>query len=317
MPESLTTAAVQATWLTPDWLLRSELAMCPCGCIGKRKKGSFVEKTLTGGAGVLRQTMFSEDVALQPGLLQRNDPRVKLVGVLILLVAAALVHSIAALAAMYLFTLVVARCSGLPLGFFVKRVWLFVPIFTLIVVLPATLSIVTPGNVVLQLWTWDSQPQGFTQQGLTSATLIVSRVAVSISLVALLTLTTSWTKLLASLRSVGVPRIFILVIGMAYRYIYLLLGSVTDMYEARKSRTVGAQKHDRSAREFVASSGGALIGKAAHLSEEVHHAMVARGYRGDAKMIQTSQVHLADAIFAAVVVAAAVLTVWGDVTFGR
>ena len=34
---------------TPTWLLQGELALCPCGCIGKRKKGSFVEKTIGGG----------------------------------------------------------------------------------------------------------------------------------------------------------------------------------------------------------------------------------------------------------------------------
>ena len=83
----------------------------------------------------------------------------------------------------------------------------------------------------------------------------------SISLVVLLTLTTPWVRLLAALRSLGVPRIFVLIIGMAYRYIFLLLGSVTDMYEARKARTVGPPKHDSAARAFVAATAGALLGK--------------------------------------------------------
>jgi hypothetical protein len=138
---------------TPSWLLQGELAMCPCGCIGKRKKGSFVEKTLTGGAGLLRQVMFSEDVASARGLLQRLDPRVKLGSLLVLLVATAVVHNVVVLLAAYVSTVALAAASRLPVGFFVKRVWLFVPIFTGIVVLPATLSVVTPGDVVLQLWT--------------------------------------------------------------------------------------------------------------------------------------------------------------------
>src|SRR3954447_15167818 len=87
-------AMERAPGATPQWLLQGELAMCPCGCIGKRKKGSFVQKTLTGGAGLLRQVMFSEDVAAQRGLLQRVDPRVKLVGLLVLLVATGLVHHV-------------------------------------------------------------------------------------------------------------------------------------------------------------------------------------------------------------------------------
>ena len=57
-------------------------AMCPCGCIGKRRKGSYLAKTLSGGAALLQQVMFGEDVAGRGGLLQRIDPRVKLVSLL-------------------------------------------------------------------------------------------------------------------------------------------------------------------------------------------------------------------------------------------
>ncbi|HYY11086.1 MAG TPA: cobalt ECF transporter T component CbiQ [Kineosporiaceae bacterium] len=309
--------AAPAVTATPQWLLQSELAMCPCGCIGKRKKGSFLAKTLTGGAGLLRQVMFSEDVASGQGLLQRIDPRVKLVGLLVLLVATGLVHHVGVLVAAYAATLLLAAVSGLPVGFFVKRVWLFVPIFTGIVVLPATLSIVTPGDVVLQLWSWHGTPQGLTAQGLTSAALVVTRVATSISLVVLLTLTTPWVRLLAALRALGVPRIFVLVIGMAYRYVFLLLGTVTDMYEARTARTVGGQRHDASARAFVSASAGALFGKAHHLSEEVHQAMVARGYRGDARTLRPFAFARRDAVAAAAVVAAAVVIYGGDLFLGH
>src|SRR4051812_37607368 len=105
---------------TPRWLLRAEPALCPCGCIGKRRKGSYVEKTLTSGAGLLQQVMFGDDVARQRGLLQRIDPRAKLVSLFVLLVAAGVLHNIPTLLAMYALTLVLASASALPLGFFVK-----------------------------------------------------------------------------------------------------------------------------------------------------------------------------------------------------
>jgi cobalt/nickel transport system permease protein len=302
---------------TPSWLLQNEVGLCPCGCIGVRKKGSFVEKTLGGSADLLRQVMFSEDVAAQRGALQRLDPRVKAIGLLVLLVAVGLVHHVPVLIGAYGLTLVLAAMSGLPLGFFVKRVWLFVPIFTGIVVLPATLSIVTPGHVVWTLWHWHGTPQGFTAQGLTTAALVITRVATSVSLVVLLTLTTPWTRLLAALRALGVPKIFILIIGMAYRYIFLLLGTVTEMYEARKARTVGGASHDKGARRFVAASAGALFGKAHHLSEEVHQAMVARGYRGNARTLQTFRLRAVDGLAAVVVVAAAVAIYGGDLYLGH
>jgi cobalt/nickel transport system permease protein len=301
----------------PAWLLQHDMAMCPCGCIGKRKKGSYLAKTIQGGSKLLQQVMFGEDVAKARGLMQRVDPRVKLLSLLGLLVVAGLSHSMIMLGAMYAATLALASASALPVGFFVKRVWLFVPAFTGIVVLPAILSVVTPGDIVLTLWHWHGSPQGITQQGLVAAGRVVARVAVSISLVVLLTLTTPWIRLLAALRSLGVPRIFILIIGMAYRYIFLLLTSVTDMYQARQARTPGIVRHDRAARAFVGASVGALLGKANQLSEEVHQAMTARGFRGDVKTLEQQRLHIGDVYYVLAVVIFAAAIMIGDHILGH
>ncbi len=302
---------------TPQWLLENEIGLCPCGCAGVRRRGSYLRKTLSGAAGLLRQVMFADEMSARRGLFQRLDPRAKIFGVLTVLVAAALLRHIPVLLASYLVVLLVAVASRVPLGFFVKRVWLFVPIFTGVVVLPATLSVVTPGHVVATLWHWHGAPVGFTEQGLTSAGLIVSRVAVSISLVVLLTITTPWTRLLAGLRVLRVPALFILVIGMAYRYVFHLLTVVDEMYQARQARTLGRQRHDASARAFVAASAGVLIGRSHHLSEEVHQAMVARGFRGDAKVLDRFRFAAVDLVFAVGVVLLTVLMLGGDRLLGR
>jgi cobalt/nickel transport system permease protein len=301
----------------PRWLLEGDVAMCPCGCIGRRKKGSFVEKTLTGGAGVLGQAMFSDDVAAGGGLLQRLDPRVKLVSLLGLLLVTAFVRHVPVLLAMYGLTLALAAASGLRLGFFVKRVWLFIPVFTGIVVLPAAFSFVTPGQVVVPLWHWHGHPVGLTRQGLVAAVLIVSRVATSISLVVLLTLTTPWTRLLAALRALAVPRVFVLVVGMAYRYLFLLLNSVTDMFLARKARTVVGEVDAQAGRRFLSAAAGTLFGRSYALSEEVHQAMVARGYRGDARTLDRFSLAALDAVWAAGCLVLAVLVLGGDRLLGR
>jgi cobalt/nickel transport system permease protein len=302
---------------TPDWLTQPELGLCPCGCIGRRRKGSFVEKTITGAAGVLRAAMFSDGAATEPGLLQRIDARVKVLALLALLVTAGLVHHVAVLAGMYLATLALALASRLSLSFFVKRVWLFVPVFTGVVVLPATLNLVTPGHIVVPLGTWFGQPVGLTTQGLTSAGLIVTRVATSISLVVLVTLTTSWSRLLAALRALLVPRVFVAVLGMAYRYVFHLLDAVTDMYTARKARTVTRDRDVATGRRFVAASAGALFGKAQAVSEEVHLAMLARGYTGDARTLSNARVRVGDLAFGLAALAAAIVTIGVDRVLAR
>jgi len=252
------------------------------------------------------------------GLLQRVDPRVKLLTMVGLLMVAALVRHIPVLLVMYGFTLVLAAASKVPLGFFIRRVWFFIPIFTGIIVLPATFSFVTPGDLVVFLWHWNGHPVGITAQGLTAAGLIVARVAVSISLVVLLTITTPWTRLLAALRTLLVPRVFILVFGMAYRYLFLLLNTVTDMYTARKARSPGGPSSDvKEGQRFVSASAGALLGKAHALSEEVHLAMVSRGYRGEVRTLSGSGPGAIDAMWAAAVVVTAVLVLGGDRLLGR
>ena len=302
------TAAVE----TPAWLLTPELGLCPCGCIGKRRRGSFVAKTIAGAGSVLQSALFSEDVAKAPGLLQRLDARAKLVSLIGLLIAVALVRHVPVLLAAYAGALLLALASRLPLGFFIKRVWLFIPIFTGVIVLPATLNVVTDGDVVVPL----PFGLGLTRQGLVAAALIVSRVAASISLVVLVTLTTPWTQLLAGLRSLGVPKLFVLVIGMAYRYLFVLLASVQDMYIARRSRSIAPERDTRSGRAFVGATAGALFGKAHALSEEVHQAMTSRGYRGDARTLDVARFRLADAATFAVAALAAALLIGGDRALG-
>jgi cobalt ECF transporter T component CbiQ len=218
---------------------------------------------------------------------------------------------------MYLGTLALAAACSVPVGFFVKRVWVFIPVFTLVIMVPATLSVVTPGHVVVVLWHSGPKPEGLSSQGLTSALLVTCRVAVSVSLVVLVTLTTPWARLLGALRAVGVPRMFVLVIGMAYRYVFLLASSVTEMYESRKARTLRPERHDRAARRFVSSTAGALFAKSAYLSEEVHQAMVSRGYRGDPKPLRAFHFTRGDLVFTASALALAAAGVGCDRLIGR
>lgn len=293
---------------TPPWLLTSDFSMCPCGCVGVRRRRSFLEKSLTDGAEVIRQAVYAEQPpAARARALAHLDPRTKLLAALALLIAVATLHTLTALALAYLGTIVLAVASGVPLRPFLTRVWLFVPLFTAIAVLPATFSVVTPGEVVLPLWTWHGQPHGLTAQGLTSAGLVVLRAACSVSVVLVVTFSTPWTRLLAALGALGVPRLFGTIITMAYRYIFVLLTSVTDMFLARKARTIGRVVHDAQARRFVGATAAATIGKANHLAEEVHYAMLARGYRGRIYALAPSRITGADllALTGAVILALA------------
>jgi cobalt/nickel transport system permease protein len=313
-PQQVTPGQAPAT---PAWLLQSEVGLCPCGCIGKRSTANFIDKTITGASRIMRQALFTDDIAALPGLLQRIDPRVKAITMLGLVVVTAVIRNIPVLLGLYALAVLLAAVSRISVSYFVKRVWLFVPIFTGIVVLPATFSFVTPGHIVVPMGHWFGHRVGLTSQGLRAAGLIVTRVATSISFVVLLALTSTWARLLSSLRAMGLPRMFVLVLGMAYRYVFHLLGSVTDMYEARKARTVQSGSSSKSGRAFVAATGGALFGKAHAMSEEVYQAMVSRGYSGNARTLSVSRMKAVDVAWILGCVVVATVVIWIDRVLGR
>lgn len=279
---------------TPDWLLTGTVAApCRCTAVSRPGRGRFIEKTIQEGVDLLRNAIFSEEVARRPGFLQRRDPRVKVVALLALLVVGASSGRFLPLVLVHALALALARASGISLGYFVKRVWLFVPLFTGVMVLPALFNVVTPGQPLLVVADW-GRPLRFgpvetppylavTWQGLSGAALLVLRAADCIALAVLLTLTTPWAGLLRALRSLGVPRVFVMMLAMTYRYIYVLLEASSELLVARKSRQIGPPPDSGEGRRFVANAIGILFSKSYSMSEEVHAAMVSRGFNGEVR----------------------------------
>jgi len=132
-----------------------------------------------------------------------------------------------------------------------------------------------------------------TQQGLQTAGYLLLRVEASASLALLLVFTTPCTHILKALRIFRVPVVFVVVLGMTFRYILLLLETAREMFESRKSRTVGRLDAGDHRRLAIASS-GVLILKAFQLSSEVFLAMQARGYRGEVYVLDEFRMKVRD-----------------------
>jgi len=234
---------------------------------------SVIENTLREISATLERSLFAEEISNRPGLLQSLDPRVKVLSTLALLIGVSLSRSLAVIAAIYLLALVLAWRSAIPANFFIKRVWLALPFFTGMLILPALF--ITPGPALAHL------PLGLTitQTGLNTALFLLLRVSTSVSLTLLLILTTSWNVVLSALTVLKVPDVFILILGMTYRYIYLLLHTANDMFLSRKSRTVGRLDGAEN-RRMIAAISGTLLSKSLNMSSEVYLAMQSRGFRG-------------------------------------
>ncbi len=237
-------------------------------------RSDILEHTLHGITETLEQALFAEEISARKGLFQSLDARVKVISVLALLIGVALSHSLLVLLAIYFLALLFAWTSAIPAGLLIKRVWLALPFFTGLIALPALF--ITPGPAFLHL---PLLGLVITQTGLTTAAFLLLRVSTSASLTLLLILTTPWNTVLSALGVLRVPDVFILILGMTYRYIYLLLHTANDMFLSRKSRMVGRMDTSEN-QKMLAAISATLLDKSLNLSSEVYLAMQSRGYRG-------------------------------------
>ncbi len=269
-------------------------------------RAGFLDMTLLSAAHVAEQSLFSEAYANRHGLLQALDVRIKLVGFLSILVLASFLRTPQMLWLLYGLGLVLAALSRVPLGLFMKRVWLFVPLFSAAIVLPAVLNIVTPGDPVLVLvklhgpHTWGPYAIpaeiSITRQGLWGGIVFVSRVAASVSFAVLFTLTSKWADIFAGLRTLFVPRVFVMTLSMTYRYLFVFLRLVRDMYLGRKSRTI-RRLPAAAERSWIASRIGVTYKKAVDMSEDIYRAMLSRGFYGEFRRISRFHASVADYIW--------------------
>jgi cobalt ECF transporter T component CbiQ len=226
--------------------------------------------------------MFAEQTARQRGLLQSLDPRVRLLGLFMLVLAVTLSRKLSVVAGLFALALVIAVLSKVRIATLATRVWLVVLAFTGVIALPAIF--VTPGHPVAALG-----PVTVTEQGLCTAALLILRVETAVTFTTLLVLCTPWTHVLKALRALRLPKEAITMLAMTHRYVFLLVETASQMFESRRSRTVGTLKPAEQ-RHMAARTAGVLLSKSINLSNEVYLAMQSRGFRGDVHVL--SDFHL-------------------------
>ena len=261
------------------------------------KSNNFIERSIVGALTFLKDSIFAEEHALEKGFLQTLDPRVKIASFLLFIIQALLTANITALLFIYAFCLILVLISKINLGFFLKRTWIFIPLFSLFIALP---SIFNPGQI---LWTWNilGIKLVVSRQGLDGAIIFIMRVVTCVSWVVLLNLTTKHFALLKALRIFKIPQVFIMILGMCYRYVYLFVEIIQNTYLAIKSR-VGIGVQYQKGQNIVAWNIASLWERSAGLNEEVYKAMLARGYQGEALAWDDFKIKAVDYLWSSAVV---------------
>jgi len=291
--------------MTPKWLETKSRGIgtpCPCCKMGIGKRG-FLERTLMEISSFFKDGLFSEEYANKNGMLQKMDPRVKVVVLMLLLITVSLLRHLLLITSLYLFILLLVIFSKISLRFFIPRVWLFIPLFAGIIAIPALFNVFVPGEplfVIIEFGEkWSLGPFeipeiiSITRQGSLAATVLVMRVATSVSLVILLLLTTRWPHLLKALRVLWVPQMFTFIISMTYRYIHLFLRLIEDTHLAKKSRVIKKTTVSEGL-GWVTSQMGSVLRRTLEMSENVYSAMVSRGFTNEVRILDTFKMRKVD-----------------------
>ena len=292
-------------------------APCPC-CevevappIRRRGRGhSLARKTADSIARSITDVLENEEIAARPGLLQRLDPRIKLVTLALFAVSASLVHSIPVLVALIVLTLILAAVSLVGVGSFVRKVWLSAGLLAFLIALPSALAWFTPGPAVVTLG-----PLTFTQPGLLGVATLVTRVAAAAGFALLIIWTMRWSDLLRALSALRMPDLVVATLGMAQKQILTLLRTVEQIHLARESRTLSLGTA-RENRDWVTERMAFVVRKSMKTADDVYDAMLARGYTGSMPSLRRLRVGPGDWMWLAASVALCAVALAADRAVG-
>jgi cobalt/nickel transport system permease protein len=259
------------------------------------KATGFVERSILSVIGFTKEAISNDEIAARKGFLQSCDPRFKCLSIVLLLCSVCFSRSYYMLGGFYILSVLLALVSSIQPVFFLKRTLVFIPLFSFFIVIPAIFSFVSQGEALVSFRIL-SLKFSITRQGANAAIIFFLRVLASVSFAILLMLTTRQHVLLKVLRIFKVPQVFVMTMGMCYRYIFLLLDIVQKTFLAIKSR-VGIVAASAIHGKIVGATMSGLWLRSYQLHEQVYKAMLSRGYSGEPQVSFDFRARAIDAVF--------------------
>jgi cobalt/nickel transport system permease protein len=250
--------------------------------LGRERKRTAVRqslaKTQEAFVGFAREAIFAEHWARSRHLLQSLEVRAKLICLAAALLAISLLQHPFYIALMAGAALGLALHSRIGLRGLKHPLWWAGPLLAMIIALPIIFNPLNPGRALI---IFSHQPFfAITVPGLEVAGRLVLRVTASVWWVGAVLLSSRWDQVLAALRSLKVPALFVFALAMAHRYLFLLVRLGEKSLYARRSRTILAASA-ATERALMGAKVANLFRHSLALSTQAHSAMVARGFTGE------------------------------------
>ena len=174
-----------------------------------------------------------------------------------------------------------AIVSRLNLAFLLKRSLIALPFF--LAAFPLIFSGKPPTFPIHILPNWIIY---YSPAGLQRFITIALKAWISVQAAILLTATTRFPAILTALQQMKLPRLWVTVIGLMWRYLFVITEEVTRMLHARSSRSAAAPGKSKGGGSLLwrarvtGNMAGSLFVRSIERSERVYAAMLARGYDG-------------------------------------
>jgi len=183
----------------------------------------------------------------------------------------------------------VSLVARLSLGFVLRRSLLAIP-FAL-AALPLVFAGPLPHQPVPALATHGI---AYSPAGLARFASIAVRSWISVQAAIVLSATTPAPDLLLALQRLRVPKLLVAIVGLMWRYLFVIGDEVSRMLRARASRSAAApdSRHTGGSVLWRARVTGGMAGnlllRSVERSERVYAAMVSRGYNGELPAVESA-----------------------------
>ncbi|MFZ3072105.1 MAG: CbiQ family ECF transporter T component [Thermodesulfobacteriota bacterium] len=272
----------------PEWMSGDKGAKY---CEGIDVRRGFVEKNILAMAKFARWFVSRSGNAGKRGLLQSISPSGRIVGIGVLIVACVFARSAGEIIFVAAISLILAVSSRVSMLILLKRI---LPAFllTLTVFSPVFFGFFSGGAEIIGFDALTLRV-GLTFDGVRLGAILVLRVTVMTSFMAILFLSTAESDMFKGLSSLPVPRFFTTALFMTFRYLFVLLKIIEDEFLSRKSRVINPGKL-KDGQGWFAFSAGFMFERAFRFSEDLTAAMVSRGFTGRLKAPKAAPFATAD-----------------------
>lgn len=280
---------------------------------------SFLDKTIMNSATAVKSIYVQAENASKENFIQRINPHVKLILLIYVVLIISIVGNLETQLIITAFIFPLYIIARLKIFEVYKKIFFLSTIFGFIVVFPASLNIITPGKIIfnivtiskpLHFWIYTiPQNIGFTENGFKVVALIFLRILNSVSFAMLIVFTTSFPSFIKSFKILGIPDTFLMIISLAYKYIFILSRTIEETYFALKSRLSGNIKNKRI-RELISGRIFFIFKKSMIIYESTYYAMVSRGYQGKVLLHSQKKLTAIDFVTLIIVVALGILIIY-------